>query len=119
VLIVNGVSCQESSIDGPDKLLIDPEGSEKKACSSTSSFSPLIYLFLLPKNKENHIHFQIRIEGTSKLPDFAFIEFFLRQTCNLCWSGSCKKQTPTCRGCCCLEVANQSQKALKKKWDDK
>jgi hypothetical protein len=38
--IVSGVSCQASSKDEPDKLLIEPEGSEKKACSSTSSFSP-------------------------------------------------------------------------------
>jgi hypothetical protein len=39
-LIVSGLSCHVSSIDEADKLLIVPDGSVKKACSSTSSFSP-------------------------------------------------------------------------------
>lgn len=54
-LIVSGVSCHESSIEEAEKLLIVPEGSVKKACSSTSSFSPYTYLFIFQEEqKQNH-----------------------------------------------------------------
>jgi len=54
--MVSGVCCHESSIEEAEKLLIVPEGSVKKACSSTSSFSPYTYLFLFQEQKKDHSH---------------------------------------------------------------